>query len=67
MHTWERKGSQEWHTTSWSWKNIGSCKISKKASNNTYVLEFPKFMDISLIFNVFDLHKYEEGSMSDGN
>ena len=47
-------------------KNIGSCRILKKISDNAYVLEFPECVDISLKFNVFDLQNFEEGLKSDG-
>ena len=46
-------------------KNIGPYKILKRILDNAYVLEFPEYMDISSTFNVSNLHKFEEGLMSD--
>ena len=49
-----------------SLKKIGPCIILNKFSNNAYVLEFPQGIGLSTKFNVFDLHKFKEGSTSDG-
>ena len=40
---------------------FGPCKILKKFdSGNAYEVELPNDMDISPIFNIVDLHKYDE-------
>ena len=40
-------------------KKFGPCKILKKFDNgNAYEIELPDDMDISLIFNVVNFHKY---------
>ena len=47
-------------------KNIVLCRILKKILDNSYVVEFPDSLGIFPIFNVLELSKFEEGSMSDG-
>ena len=42
-------------------KKFGPCKILNKFnSRNTYEIELPDDMNISPIFNIFDLYKYHE-------
>ena len=40
------------------WCKIEPCKILRKFSSNAYEVEFPKDVDISLIFNVSNLYPY---------
>ena len=47
------------------YKNVGPCSILRKISGNTYKLELPKNMDISLICNVVDLYEFHDGEKSD--
>ena len=46
------------------WKKIGPCHILRKISSNTYEVEFPKDVGISLIFNVSDLYPYHANESS---
>ena len=47
-------------------RNFGPCKILRKFdSGNAYEVDFLDDMDISLIFNVADLHKYYEFEVDD--
>jgi hypothetical protein len=39
-------------------KNIGPCKVIRKFEANTYEIELPDGIRISLIFNVVDLYPY---------
>ena len=44
-------------------KNQRTCKILREFdSGNTYEVELPDEMDISPIFNFFDLYKYHESN-----
>ena len=46
-------------------KNIGPCRIlNKLISNNAYMLELSKVLDISSTFSVFNVYEYLEGSTS---
>jgi hypothetical protein len=42
-------------------KKIGPCRVLKKFIENTYEMEFPDGIGISLIFNVSDLYPYRAG------
>ena len=47
-------------------KKFGTCKIVKRHdSRNTYEVEFPIELNISPLFNIFNLIEYHEGG--DGN
>jgi hypothetical protein len=39
-------------------KKIGPCKVIRKFGTNTYEIELPNGVEISLIFNVADLYPY---------
>jgi hypothetical protein len=41
-------------------KNIGLCKVIRKFGANTYDIELPDGVGISLIFNVADLYPYKD-------
>jgi hypothetical protein len=40
-------------------KKIGPCKVIRKFGANTYEIELPVGVEISLIFNVADLYPYK--------
>ena len=40
-------------------KKVGPCKILKKQGMNSYEIEFPSHLGISLIFNICDLTTYK--------
>lgn len=46
-------------------KQIGSCRVLRKFSTNTYEIELPPDVGISPIFNVADLYKYEGETADD--
>ena len=47
-------------------KNFGPCKIVKRHdSGNTYEVELPDDLNISLVFNISKLTEYYEGGDSD--
>jgi hypothetical protein len=42
-------------------KKIGLCRAMKKFGANTYDIELPNGIGISLIFNIADLYPYRDG------
>src|SRR5271156_275823 len=47
-------------------KKFGPCKILKKHdSGNSYEVELPTELNISLVFNISDLIEYHEGGVED--
>ena len=39
---------------------IKPCKILRRFSTNAYELEFPSYLEISLIFNVYELYLFKD-------
>ena len=48
-------------------KKIGPCRVLKKLGENTYEIEFPGEIRISLTFNVSDLYPYKVEEVGAGN
>jgi hypothetical protein len=44
-----------------NYKKIGPCRILRNISNNAFKLELQEDLDISLILNVANLYKFNEG------
>jgi hypothetical protein len=47
------------------YKKIGSCKILKKINDNSYKVNLPVDLDISLVFNVSDFYIFHGGNLGD--
>jgi hypothetical protein len=47
-------------------KKIGPCKVLRKFGENTYEIELPDGIGISLIFNIADLYPYRAGEAEIG-
>jgi hypothetical protein len=47
------------------YKKIGPCKILKKINDNAYKVDLPADLDISLVFNVYELYIFHGGDLGD--
>ena len=58
MVIWGINGFLQVHIINWSIKRLGLVKIIKKINDNSYEVILQKILDISPIFNVFDLYTF---------
>jgi hypothetical protein len=47
------------------YKKIGPCNILKKINNNAYKVDLPDELDISHVFNVYELYIFHGDDMGD--
>jgi hypothetical protein len=48
-------------------KKFGPCKIKRRISENAYLMDLPKELDICHVFNVADLYSLSAKSSKDSN